>query len=189
MALAGLSAAKLMGEVKWQMAVARRQVKLKVGIRKALVAVGVEVTRQAKLRVPVSGGVARHTSGPKKGKFKSKSKEGAEKPAHLKQSIHWEIHGVLPDMEVRIGPNVAYAPFLEYGTNRIAGGAVKALGTGDDIQDSQAVFSWPALIERRASNQQMPWLRPAATMVRPRAKALMTAAMRKAGAGRGKKGG
>jgi len=166
--MAGLSAAKLMGEVKWQLAMARRKVTLEVGVKKALVAIGVEVTRHAKLRVPVSS----------KG-------SGGHRPGHLKQSIRWEIHGAGLDMEVRIGPSVDYAPFLEYGTNRIAGGDVKALGTGDDIQDSQAIFSWPALKKRGGSNQQMPWLRPAATMVRPRAKALMTAAMRKAGRGKG----
>jgi len=54
-----------------------------------------------------------------------------------------------------------HAVFTEFGTAAIAGGAVLALGSGPDVDDTQAVKSWPALEERGevGSGQQMPWLR------------------------------
>lgn len=89
---------------------------------------------------------------------------------------------------VEVGTNIfGYPDFLEFGTDRIAGGAVKALGLSPDITDSMAVHTWPAK-EGEASEltshsykridgggilrnslgarvggpqEQMPWLRPA----------------------------
>jgi hypothetical protein len=173
------SGATMMGELKWQRALAAGDTAVRRGIKTGLRSIAIEVKRHAKLRVPVSGGVGRHKSGPDKGKFKSKRK-GDHKPGTLRQSIQYEIIGTTSTtLEARIGTNEAYGPFLEYGTDRIAGGAVKALGMGENIQDSQAVHSWPALLERRAKNQQMPWLRPAAFMYRGKAKGIMIAAMNK----------
>lgn len=51
--------------------------------------------------------------------------------------------------------------FIEFGTEHIAGGRVKSLGTGPVILDSEAITTWPALVARGGSNQQMPFLRPA----------------------------
>ena len=178
--MAGFSGAKLLGELKWQRALMASDRAVRVGIRSGLVKIAQAVQTQAKLRVPVSGGVGRHKSGPMKGKFKSLRK-GTAKPGHLRQSIKYEVIGTTSTtMEARIGTNEEYGVFLEYGTSRIAGGAVKALGMGDDIQDSQAIHSWPALLTRRGKEQQMPWLRPAAFMYRAKAKGIMTAAMNRA---------
>ena len=126
---------------------------------------------RAKLRVPVSGG-----------KKKGSKAKGDNKPGTLRQSIRWEVIGTTSTtMEARIGTNEDYGVYLEYGTARIAGGAVKALGMGDNIQDSQAIHTWPALTARAVEEgQQMPWLRPAAFMYRAKAKGIMTAAMNRA---------
>lgn len=59
--------------------------------------------------------------------------------------------------------------FIEFGTEHIAGGRVKALGTGPVIMDSEAITTWPALQARGGSGQQMPWLRPAWQEIKPQA--------------------
>jgi hypothetical protein len=87
------------------------------------------------------------------------------------------------------GGNVPYMVFLEFGTQYIAGGRVKALGFSPDISDAQAIKIWPAknkdridpetgkelpgarrgreARERRgAPDEQMPWLRPAFVAIR-----------------------
>ena len=43
-----------------------------------------------------------------------------------------------------VGSNIEYAAYLEFGTDYIAGGRVKALGMGPEITDAQAIKSWPA---------------------------------------------
>lgn len=61
-----------------------------------------------------------------------------------------------------VGSNQEYAPHIEFGTEWIAGGAVKAIGTAPDVTDSQAVRSWPAKDEGGGgAGEQMPFLRPA----------------------------
>lgn len=72
------------------------------------------------------------------------------------------------DFFVAVGSSVRYAPFLEFGTESIAGGRVKALGTGPIITDEQAVKDWPAKRKRGARRQQMPFLRPAFSFLRPK---------------------
>ncbi len=54
---------------------------------------------------------------------------------------------------------------LEYGTEDIAGGKVKALGDSPEITDDQAVKNWPAVDGRGGTGQQMPWLRPAVNAI------------------------
>lgn len=43
-----------------------------------------------------------------------------------------------------VGSNLDYAPHIEFGTENIAGGRVKALGLSPNITDAQAIFDWPA---------------------------------------------
>lgn len=104
---------------------------------------------------------------------------------------HWEGGLVLTQ---EVGTNVEYGPFLEFGTDRIAGGRVKALGEDPNITDQQAIHTWPAkeaeAIEgtsasidtsggaqgrlrnssgrfvRAKPQEQMPWLRPAFMEIR-----------------------
>jgi len=161
--MAVIPGAKLIGELKWQRALAAGDTALRVGVRSGLVKIAQAVSTQAKLRVPVSG------------------RGQGSKSGHLRQSIRWEVIGTTTTtMEARIGTNQEYGVFVEYGTARIAGGDVKALGMGDNIQDSQAIHTWPALTARGGSEQQMPWLRPAAFMYRAKAKGIMLAAMNRA---------
>jgi hypothetical protein len=93
------------------------------------------------------------------------------------------------DLITEVGGNVPYMVWLEFGTDKIAGGRVKALGLDEHITDAQAVHNWPAKDGeaiagtsamhttdsrgvgrlRNSSGQflkgspqeQMPWLRPA----------------------------
>ena len=58
---------------------------------------------------------------------------------------------------------------------------MKRLGMGDEITDHDAYHTWPALVSRGGSEQQMPWLRPAANFYRPAAKAMMIKVLRTAG--------
>ena len=51
-------------------------------------------------------------------------------------------NGVVLTQEV--GTNVEYGPFLEFGTERIAGGDVKAIGDKPEVSDLEAVHTWPA---------------------------------------------
>jgi len=97
----------------------------------------------------------------------------------LRQSIRYVIvPGATPGTtEVHIGTNEEYGIFLEFGTERIADGAVKRLGLREDVTDADAVHSWQALLSRGGSGQQMPWLRPAANSVRPQAMAALAKAM------------
>lgn len=92
------------------------------------------------------------------------------------------------------GSNLAYAKYLEFGTQFIAGGAVKALGDSPDLTDADAIHDWPAkraeaIKQTSASRdtsggatgrlrnaggqfvggrpqEQMPWLRPSFTEIR-----------------------
>ena len=162
--MAVIPGAKLIGALKWQRALLGSDARVRTGIRSGLTKIGQAVSTAAKQRVPVSG------------------RGQGSKSGHLRQSIRYEVVGTTSTtMEARIGTNVEYGVFVEYGTDRIAGGDVKKLGIGDNIQDSQAVHSWPALMARRGDEQQMPWLRPAAFMYRANAKSIMITAMNKSG--------
>ena len=161
--MAVIPGAKLIGALKWQKALLASDAKVRRGVRSGLVKIGQAVSTAAKQRVPVSG------------------RGQGSKSGHLRQSIRYEVVGTTSTtMEARIGTNVEYGVFVEYGTDRIAGGDVKALGMGDNIQDSEAIHSWPALTARSGDEQQMPWLRPAAFMYRAKARGIMIAAMNKA---------
>jgi len=100
--------------------------------------------REAKRRVPVSGGKLQGGVG-----------------GFLRNSINVNLISQTDGIEGEIGSHAKYAVFIEFGTRYIAGGAVEALGTNPDITDAEAIKTWPALEERGGSGQQMPWLRPA----------------------------
>lgn len=72
-----------------------------------------------------------------------------------------------------VGSNLPYSKFVEFGTERIAGGQVKALGDSPLISDIEAIKSWPAKTEglrgvsvSGGGKEQMPWLRPAFNSIR-----------------------
>ena len=100
-----------------------------------------EWARQAKLRVPVETG-------------------------RLRNTILTEVGKDAQGLYGAVGSNLTYSPFVEFGTDRIAGGAVKALGTRPDITDAEAVTDWPAKAADGAQREQMPWLRPAFMAIR-----------------------
>lgn len=103
---------------------------------------------------------------------------------------YWDVVVLVQE----VGTNVPYGPYIEFGTEKIAGGAVKAIGDDAFVTDTQAVHDWPAkraeAIDRtsvsidtaggavgrlrNASGQflrakpqeQMPWLRPAFAEIR-----------------------
>lgn len=107
----------------------------------------------------------------------------------LKQRIVTNTYREGLDLVTEVGTNVPYGVHLEFGTDKIAGGRVKALGLDEQITDSMAVHDWPAkrgeagpgtssmhttdrLGRGRLRNakgrflkgspqEQMPWLRPA----------------------------
>lgn len=84
---------------------------------------------------------------------------------NLRNAILSNTFIVANNIVTEVGTNVREYPiYLEFGTELIAGGAVKAIGDDAHITDAQAVTSWAALAERGGSNQQMPWLRPAWTV-------------------------
>ena len=150
-----ITGAKLVGANKWQASLMSAKGQLGPNIRRALTLIGQAVSTHAKLRVPVSrgGGV-------------------------LKKSIRYEVVGAgALTMQARIGTNEDYGVFVEYGTDRIAGGGVKNLGVGDDINDHDAYHMWPALAARGGSEQQMPWLRPASNFVKPQAREMLQGAL------------
>lgn len=95
----------------------------------------------------------------------------------------------LGDIISEVGTNVPeYPGYLEFGTNKIAGGRVKALGTDSEISDFEAIHNWPAKSRsatRKTSasmttlgplnaffeqvggpQEQMPWLRTAWTQIK-----------------------
>jgi hypothetical protein len=101
-------------------------------------------------------------------------------PGNLRRSIRYEVNMKIHDVRIGVDSSAAdYGVFIEYGTARIAGGAVKRLGLGM-ITDAQAVKSWPALVARSGSRQQMPFLRPSAMANRDEAMSLFETAMRRA---------
>lgn len=65
-----------------------------------------------------------------------------------------------------VGSNQEYAKYTEFGTDHIAGGKVKALGTREDVTDAQAIKNWPALDATGGTREQLPWLRPAFMAIR-----------------------
>lgn len=77
-----------------------------------------------------------------------------------------------------VGSNQDYAKFVEFGTSRIAGGAVKALGESPNITDAQAIKTWPALEKDGGSREQMPWLRPSYMAIQGRVLAMINAALK-----------
>jgi len=158
--------ASLRGVSQFKMKLARATGVLDNEVRKALTTIAQAVQTAAKQRVPVGS-----------------KKQGSKFPGRLKGSIRYQVkyRGKGLMMQARIGTNLDYSVFVEYGTARIAGGDVKRLGTGDDIMDSMAITTWPAKTLRGATGQQMPWLRPAAFGFRTTAKFLLADTLRSVG--------
>ena len=160
------STASLRGVSQFKMKLARATGVLDKEVHKALTTIAQAVQTAAKQRVPVGSRLT-----------------GSKTPGRLRQSIRYQVkyRGKGLMMQARIGTNLQYGVFVEYGTERIAGGAVKRLGLGDDITDSMAITTWPALVMRGATGQQMPWLRPAAFGFRASAKCLLAETLRDVG--------
>lgn len=109
----------------------------------------------------------------------------------LKQRVlHNTYHDQAADEIVtEVGTNVPYGKWLEFGTKRIAGARVLALGEDEGITDAQAIKDWPAKSgesidgqeirgQKFSSKEQMPWLRPAFNAIREWAVDLLTKAFR-----------
>jgi hypothetical protein len=158
--------ATIVGSEAWIKAMKRVPIRLAAKITDALFKIGNGVSTEAKKRVPVG---ARQT--------------GSRRPGALRSSIRYEvISGVRTGAQVRIGTNIRYAPYIEFGTSRIAKGRVKALGRMQSAAtDSSAIKNWSSKTKRGqagASRPIMPFLRPAANAYVPRAKLHMMRAMR-----------
>lgn len=127
---------------------------------RALRQIGQLVQAGAQRRVPVSQG-------------------GGKMSGNLRRNIHYQVNPAIKDVRIGVdSENAEYGVFIEFGTDRIAGGAVKKLGLGM-VTDAQAIRSWPALGERGGTGQQMPFLRPAAMAARDEALALFENALRR----------
>jgi hypothetical protein len=158
--------ATIVGSNRWIKAMNGMSARLDRRINSALIRIGTGVSTEAKKRVPVGAKLT-----------------GSRRPGALKQSIRFEvIRGKRIGAQVRIGTNIRYAPYIEYGTNRIAGGKVKALGRSQlAARDSTAIRSWKSKTKRGqggAGLPIMPFLRPAANMYAPRARFWLSLALR-----------
>jgi hypothetical protein len=99
-----------------------------------------------------------------------------------------------------VGSNLDYAKYVEFGTDYIAGGKVKALGDDPGVTDAQAITVWAAKntdlvdnetgkadrrgnaaieksLSKGGSQEQMPWLRPAFNSIRRWAEKLIVNAL------------
>jgi len=160
--------ATIVGSNRWIRAMKGMSGRLDRRIDKALVRIGTGVSTEAKKRVPVG---AKST--------------GSRRPGALKQSIRFEvIRGTRIGAQVRIGTNIRYSPYIEFGTWRIAGGKVKALGHGQlAATDATAIRSWKMKTKRGqggAALPMMPFLRPAANKYALRARFWLSLALRTA---------
>lgn len=120
----------------------------------------------------------------------------------LKNAILHNVYWAGGELIGEVGTNVrTYPDYLEFGTKRIAGGRVLALGGSPDITDAMAIHDWAAKDaetgtmqgvsidsqgRRRAKSgrfvggggqEQMPWLRPAFNAIRDWATAEIQAAL------------
>lgn len=110
-------------------------------LSKTLNLIGEKWKTEAQRRVPVDTGLTRNTI--------------IKEPVNTKDG----------ELSIAVGSNQLHSNYIEFGTKRIAGGAVKNLGTSPAITDADAIKDWPALQDRGGSGQQMPWLRPAANAI------------------------
>lgn len=113
-------------------------------VRSALNKIGTAWVTESKKRVPVEFGT-------------------------LRNSINKEVSVTSDNFELAVGTHVKYGVYLEFGTEHIAGGRVKALGDSPDVTDQQAITDWPAKAETNARREQMPWLRTAWHAIKERA--------------------
>jgi hypothetical protein len=156
----------IVGSNRWIRAMGGMSARLDSRIDSALVRIGQGVSTLARQRVPVG---ARLT--------------GSRRPGALRNSIRYEIvKGVRIGSQVRIGTNIRYAPYIEYGTARIAEGRVMALGRGQlAATDRTAIRTWWMKTVRGqggSSRPIMPFLRPAANTYTPRARMWLAMALR-----------
>lgn len=106
----------------------------------------------------------------------------------LKQRIVTNTYRQGDTFITETGANLKYAVYVEFGTRRIAGGRVLALGFDPDISDHDAITMWPAKAaglnnadgspnsavqaaraarqSRGSREEQMPWLRPGFNAIR-----------------------
>jgi len=158
--------ATIIGSNRWIKAMGGMPAKLESRIDSALVKIGQGVSTMAKQRVPVGAKLT-----------------GSRRPGALKNSIRYEIvKGKRIGSQVRIGTNIRYSPYIEFGTARIAGGKVKALGRNQlAATDRTAIRSWKMKTKRGqggSSRPIMPFLRPAANRYAPRARIWLSMALR-----------
>jgi hypothetical protein len=160
--------ATIIGSEKWLRAMGRLPDTLDEHVMAALGKIGTAVSTEAKKRVPVG-----HKS------------TGSRRPGALKSSIRFEVvRGKRIGAQVRIGTNIRYAPYIEFGTWKIAGGRVKALGRAQlAATDATSVREWSSKTKRGQGGQPlptMPFLRPAANFYARRARVWMSIALRSA---------
>lgn len=159
----------------WEILVARWKTASRAKLFRAFRRIGVAWKGEAQKRIPVDTGMARQ---------------------HVVTNTFWEGD---QDLITETGTNLvdegghSYPTDLEFGTDLIAGGAVKALGRSPLLTDLDAIHTWPAkegdeTNETSASirkidggtarfnrkeqfvgsnpQEQMPWLRPAFNRIR-----------------------
>ncbi len=158
----------IIGSEKWLRAMGRLPDTLDKHVMVALGKIGTAVSTEAKKRVPVG-----HKS------------TGSRRPGALKQSIRFEVvRGKRIGAQVRIGTNIRYAPYIEFGTARIASGRVKALGRAQlAATDATSIREWSSKTKRGQGGQPlptMPFLRPAANFYARRARVWLSIALRSA---------
>lgn len=97
-----------------------------------------------------------------------------EDTGDLAAGIESNVYTAPAGYVLEVGTNVTkdgvcYAVYVEWGTDIIASGRVKALGDGPYITDAQAIHTWLAKELRGATKpaEQMPWLRPSFVAIYP----------------------
>lgn len=145
----------------------------KANIKRTMIRGKTEWMREAKFRVPVDTGVTRNT-------------------------ILGDVTVTNDEATCSVGSNQEHAKHIEFGTDWIAGGSVKALGTRPDITDADAIHTWAAKEENATKKtsysanintgrlhnrggleidgkrgavgrqEQMPWLRTSFIAIRPK---------------------
>jgi hypothetical protein len=141
-------------------------------------------------------------------RFKQEAKQRVPvDESRVKNAILANTYSENGEVITEVGTNVQEYPiYIEFGTERIAGGRVAALGDDIGITDADAVKLWPAKnrdivdettgkantrvvnalqkgFDRGRPQEQMPWLRPSFEKIRVWAVALLIAALQPPGGG------
>lgn len=136
----GMGSIRGLPEFKTRMATAKERIR--VGLAALMVETKNRWVYEAKKRAPIDTG-------------------------DLVDSIEGAVEVMGDTFLAMIGTNTEYARFTEFGTRRMAGGRVLALGTDPNITDADAIFDWPAKRERPNNTDQMPWMRPSWWAIEP----------------------